>query len=1128
MKKKIDSRIRTLIENGVALNFRSFFVIVGDKGRDQVVNLHYMLSKCQVKSRPSVLWCYKTELGFSSNRKKRMTALKRKASKGTVEINEKDPFDLFVNSTDIRYTYYAESHKILGNTFGMLVLQDFEAITPNLLARTIETVEGGGLVVLLLKTMSSLKQLYSMTMDVHQRFRSDPDSLDPEAPAVSFSRFNERFLLSLSSCSNSLVIDDELNILPISSHSRSLTKTSRRQFLKDQAGEGEDDGINHDDDDDDQTTGAETATEKELKELKESLKEHQPIGPIIQLAKTLDQAKAILTFIEAASDKNLRTTVTLTAARGRGKSAAMGLAVAAALAFGYSNVFVTSPSPENLRTFFQFVFKGFDQLQWKEHLDYELVEATEASMNRAIVRVNVFHRQHRQTIQYVHPSDAAKLSQAELVVIDEAAAIPLPTVKALLGSYLVFMASTINGYEGTGRSLSLKLIDNLRKQSLSSSSSLPPPKHGRPSPSGSSSSSSGGGGGSGEQTDSKRGRNLKEVALTEPIRYGAGDPVEKWLNQLLCLDCNDVLQKDDALGQRGGCPSPDKCSLYYVSRDTLFSFHEASEQFLQRLMALYVSSHYKNTPNDLLLLADAPAHHLFCLLGPVERDDQLPQVLCVIQVALEGRLSRSSLTASVGRGEKNAGDLIPWTITTQFQDTEFAQLNGARVVRIATHPSFQRMGYGSRALRLLQDYYRGSFLDLSESSLPSSSSSDADKPKKTKKSKKGKKDEEDEEESRLREEVIEPRADLPPLLLSLEERAPEPLHWIGTSFGLTQELFSFWTRLGMVPVYVRQTSNDITGEQSAIMIRSLSSASASASASEDLNDDWLSLFHKDFVRRFAALLHYSFHEFSCTLALDILRQQTYSSSPSSSSAAKMIDGPEGEEKGWYSKRELDYHFSAYDMKRLESYSRNLLDYHVILDLVPRLAQLFFLVPFGSIPFPSSASENPKLESTGFPFKLSLIQSAVLVGFGFQHKSVDTLMGELNLQANQVLAMFNKAIRKFAQYFTRLQEEEIEKQIPENQKLKAFEKPLTQSLADDLDEGSRILQQRKKQQQDEFLSTLNLAQYAIGNDVEFEGTNTNVAAGIVSVKRKRSDSAKVSDHPAKKHKSSGPSGPSKRR
>jgi len=48
------------------------------------------------------------------------------------------------------------------------------------------------------------------------------------------------------------------------------------------------------------------------------------------------------------------------------------------------------------------------------------------------------------------------------LIIDEAAAIPLPMVKKLIGSYTIFMASTVNGYEGTGRSLSLKLIKKLR------------------------------------------------------------------------------------------------------------------------------------------------------------------------------------------------------------------------------------------------------------------------------------------------------------------------------------------------------------------------------------------------------------------------------------------------------------------------------------------------------------------------------------------------------------------------------------------------------------------------------------------------------------------------------------------
>ena len=65
VKKKVDARVRTLIENGVRTNHRTFFVLVGDKGKDQVVTLHYMLNKAKTTGRPSVLWCYKKELGFS-------------------------------------------------------------------------------------------------------------------------------------------------------------------------------------------------------------------------------------------------------------------------------------------------------------------------------------------------------------------------------------------------------------------------------------------------------------------------------------------------------------------------------------------------------------------------------------------------------------------------------------------------------------------------------------------------------------------------------------------------------------------------------------------------------------------------------------------------------------------------------------------------------------------------------------------------------------------------------------------------------------------------------------------------------------------------------------------------------
>lgn len=87
---------------------------------------------------------------------------------------------------------------------------------------------------------------------------------------------------------------------------------------------------------------------------------------------------------------------------------------------------------------------------------------------------------------------------------------------------------------------------------------------------------------------------LKEVQLDEPIRYGQNDPIEKWLNDLLCLDAtNDI----DSLER--GYPHPNSCDLYYVNRDTLFSYHASSEKFLKKLMSIFVSSHYKNSPNDL-------------------------------------------------------------------------------------------------------------------------------------------------------------------------------------------------------------------------------------------------------------------------------------------------------------------------------------------------------------------------------------------------------------------------------------------------------------------------------------------------------------------------------------------------
>uniref|UniRef100_A0A452GYH4 RNA cytidine acetyltransferase n=1 Tax=Gopherus agassizii TaxID=38772 RepID=A0A452GYH4_9SAUR len=826
-----------------------------------------MLSKAAVKARPSVLWCYKKELGFSSHRKKRMRQLQKKIKSGTLNLNQDDPFELFVAATNIRYCYYKETHKILGNTFGMCVLQDFEALTPNLLARTVETVEGGGIVVILLRTMNSLKQLYTITMDVHSRYRT-------EAHQDIVGRFNERFILSLAACKNCIVIDDQLNILPISSHIANITPVLPQSL----------DNIRPQD--------------LELKELKESLQDTQPVGVLVDSCKTLDQAKALLKFIEAISEKTLRSTVALTAARGRGKSAALGLAIAGAVAFGYSNIFVTSPSPDNLHTLFEFVFKGFDALQYEEHLDYEIIQSLNPEFNKAVVRVNVF-KEHRQTIQYIHPADAVKLGQAELVVIDEAAAIPLPLVKNLLGPYLVFMASTINGYEGTGRSLSLKLIQQLRQQSAQAQASITAENK------------------STATAKLTSARTLHEVSLHESIRYAPGDPVEKWLNDLLCLDCLNITRIIS------GCPLPETCNLYYVNRDTLFCYHKASEIFLQRLMALYVASHYKNSPNDLQMLSDAPAHHLFCLLPPVPpTQNSLPEVLAVVQVCLEGEISRQSIMNSLSRGKKASGDLIPWTVSEQFQDPDFGSLSGGRVVRIAVHPDYQGMGYGSRALTLLQMYYEGKFPCLEEEVTP--------KPKgiATVSS----------EAVSLLEEVVTPRKDLPPLLLKLSERQAENLDYLGVSYGLTPRLLKFWKRAGFVPVYLRQTPNDLTGEHSCIMLKMLNEE-------ESEQEHWLAAFWKDFRRRFLSLLSYQFSTFPPSLALNILQNKNIK---------QELQPP-------ISRPELEAMFLPYDLKRLEMYSQNMVDYHLIMDTIPAVSRMYFLSQLGDTSLSAAQSEEAAKE-----------------------------------------------------------------------------------------------------------------------------------------------------------------------
>lgn len=966
VRVKIDNRIKTLIENASNTGHRSLFIIVGEKSRDQVVTLYHILTKTQIKVRPSVLWCYKKELGFSTHRKKRMREL-QKLKKAGLEIDEDNPLDMFIASANVRWCYYHETHRILGQTYGMVVLQDFEAIQPNILARTIETVEGGGLVVILLNTLHSLKQLYTMSMDVHARYRT-------ESHQDVVSRFNERFILSLIDCKNSCVIDDRFNILPVCSHILSLTPVPKAQT---------------------------NSVDPDLIELKDRMSNRQPIGSLVALCCTVDQANAVIKFTETLVKKTFRATVSLTAARGRGKSAALGLSIASAVAHGYSNIYVTSPTPENLHTLFEFVLKGLNAIHFNENHDYNVIRSNDPDQNNAVLRIDIF-KDHNQTIQYVDPIEASRnklsVQMSNLFVIDEAAAIPLPIVRTFLSSQLVFLSSTINGYEGTGRSLSLKLISQL-KQNSSSSNKM-----------------------SGQLVNS---RLIQEITLSEPIRYKANDPVETWLTNLLCLDATIA-----ELPWTSGCPAPEECQLFYINRDTLFSYHQTSEAFLHQLMALYVASHYKNTPNDLQMISDAPAHHLFCLLPPGSKTGTLPEVLCFIQISLEGQISKESILSSLSRGKKAAaGDLIPWTISKQFNDDNFASLSGARIVRIASSPHYQKMGYGSRAMQLLYDYYSGRFsVQLNEGT----QNNGQEKREKT--------------SNNEDTDSLKPRANLPPLLMSLDERPVESLDYMGVSFGMTPELLKFWKRNGYLPVYIRQTQSDITGEHSYIMLRRIIDQDDTIGDQMDVegdlpksnqrDKDWLVSFFEEFRTDFLELLVHQFKSFCPKLALSIIR--SLSSSQKTNSDRDVI-----------TRAELNKFFlTSRKLAIIELYSKTLVDYHQVIPLMLRISKLYFLDWL-----PASTD-------------LSAVQATILLAIGVQGKSVNQTASELDLEPTQLLGLFNRAIKKIEACLLSIEEKAIEKEVDEacqqleRPGLKNLE-PIKVSLAYELNKEAKKVKKKQK-------------------------------------------------------------------
>ncbi|MDW2178689.1 tRNA(Met) cytidine acetyltransferase, partial [Vibrio sp. 1637] len=152
-----------------------------------------------------------------------------------------------------------------------------------------------------------------------------------------------------------------------------------------------------------------------------------------------------VSLIEKVVNGHRKRPLVLTADRGRGKSSALGIACAQLLQHKPLRILLTAPSINAVEPVYQ-------------HAQRLLTDAKQMKKDRLEVGYGY--------IQFIAPDELlSSLPECDLLLVDEAAAIPVPMLKQITEHYhrLVF-SSTIHGYEGCGRGFTLKFIEWLQQQ----------------------------------------------------------------------------------------------------------------------------------------------------------------------------------------------------------------------------------------------------------------------------------------------------------------------------------------------------------------------------------------------------------------------------------------------------------------------------------------------------------------------------------------------------------------------------------------------------------------------------------------------------------------------------------------
>ncbi|MEZ8786209.1 GNAT family N-acetyltransferase [Vibrio splendidus] len=396
-----------------------------------------------------------------------------------------------------------------------------------------------------------------------------------------------------------------------------------------------------------------------------SISQHNEAGDVVQATHALpqmqsaqngldkfEQQQTAVELVKKVVSGHRKRPLILTADRGRGKSSTLGIAAAQLLVERHGlDIIVTAPSVKAIEPVFSHAIQRL-----------EVIEV-----------VNATHIRHQGgSLRFVAPDDLLKSKpDCDLLLVDEAAAIPIPMLKSMVDIYhrMVF-STTVHGYEGSGRGFGIKFESWLSEH--------------RP--------------------------GWKGFKLEQPIRWNNNDPLEAWLFDCFLLG-NDASVTESAVDEIEGFSAEaiNQLNLVELSKAECL----ANPEQLQQCFSLLVDAHYQTSPNDLMQFLNNPAIRLYAAW-------QQDECLGCMLVTEEGGLD-SELIAQIQLGKRRPqGHLAPVLLANQLGCTQAATSRCLRIMRIAVSTLHQGLGIGRWMLAQLSqqtsqvDYLATSFGATSE------------------------------------------------------------------------------------------------------------------------------------------------------------------------------------------------------------------------------------------------------------------------------------------------------------------------------------------------------------------------------------------------------------------------------